>query len=310
MSFFALPPEINSLLMFSGAGSGPMLEAATAWNGLASELGTAAQSFASVTSGLAGQAWQGAAAKAMAAAAAPYAGWLSSAAAQASGAAAQAQAVASSFESALAATVHPLAVQANRNGLVQLVMSNLFGQNAPAIAATEAFYEEMWAQDVTAMVGYHGGAAAAAGQLTSGLPQALQSLPMLPGIPMGGMGGIGSAGGGTTGGSNVGGANPGSSAGDNSVGSANAGGSGSGYANLGFPTATGYINSGNMVDNSVGSANTVANTGVADPGSNSVMSGNGGNVGTGSVGGGFAGLGGVAEQKQMPMRGSFGCASG
>jgi PPE-repeat protein len=140
MSFFALPPEINSLLMYSGAGSGPMLEAATAWNGLASELGAAAQSFASVTSGLAGQAWQGAAAKAMAAAAAPYAGWLSSAAAQASGAAAQAQAVASAFDSALAATVHPLAVNANRNGLVQLVMSNLFGQNAPAIAATEAFY--------------------------------------------------------------------------------------------------------------------------------------------------------------------------
>ena len=70
MSFFALPPEINSLLMYSGAGSGPMLEAAAAWNGLAAELSSAAESFTSVTSGLAGQAWQGAAAAAMAAAAA------------------------------------------------------------------------------------------------------------------------------------------------------------------------------------------------------------------------------------------------
>ena len=52
MSFFVLPPEINSLRMFVGAGSAPMLEAAAAWSGLADELGTAAQSFASVTSGL------------------------------------------------------------------------------------------------------------------------------------------------------------------------------------------------------------------------------------------------------------------
>ena len=86
-NFAMLAPEINSLLMFSGAGSAPMLEAAAAWDGLASELGSAASSFTSVTSGLAGQAWQGPASKAMAAAAAPYSGWLSAAAAQASGAA-------------------------------------------------------------------------------------------------------------------------------------------------------------------------------------------------------------------------------
>ncbi len=61
MSFLVLPPEINSALMFSGAGSGPLLEASTAWDGLASELGNAASSFSSVTSGLDGQAWQGAA---------------------------------------------------------------------------------------------------------------------------------------------------------------------------------------------------------------------------------------------------------
>jgi PPE-repeat protein len=61
--------------------------------------------------------------------------------------------------------VHPLQVAANRNGLVQLVMSNLFGQNAPAIAAVEADYERMWAQDVAAMAGYHAGASAAAAQL-------------------------------------------------------------------------------------------------------------------------------------------------
>ena len=187
MSFMTLPPEINSLLMYSGAGAGPMLQAAAAWNGLSAELGSAAESFSSVLSGLAGQAWQGAASRAMTSAAAPYLGWLSAAASQASGAATQAQAVASEFETALAATVHPLAVQANRNGLVQLVMSNLFGQNWPAIAAAEGYYEEMWAQDVSAMLGYHGGALAAATQLTSGVAS-MPAIPSLPGVPAGGMG--------------------------------------------------------------------------------------------------------------------------
>jgi PPE-repeat protein len=172
MNFSVLAPEINSARMFAGAGSAPILTAATAWDGLASELGSAASSFSSVTSGLASQAWQGAASAAMTAAAAPYAGWLSAAAARATDSAGQARAVAGAFEAAQAATVHPSLVAANRNGLVQLVMSNLFGQNAPAIAAVEAEYEQMWAQDVAAMTGYHAGASAAAAQLSP----ALQSL--------------------------------------------------------------------------------------------------------------------------------------
>lgn len=165
MSFVVLPPEINSLRMFIGAGTAPMLAAAAAWDGLAEELGTAAQSFASVTAGLAGQAWQGPAALAMAAAAAPYAGWLTAAAAQSAGAAGQARAVASIFEAAQAATVLPAAVAANRDAFVQLVMTNLFGQNAPLIAAAEGVYEEMWAADVAAMSGYYSGASAIAAQV-------------------------------------------------------------------------------------------------------------------------------------------------
>jgi PPE family len=167
MSFLVLPPEVNSSLMYAGAGSAPMLAAAASWDGLAAELGSAAQSFSSVTSGLAGQAWQGAASAAMLATAARYAGFLTSAATQAQTAAGQAQAIASAFESALATTVHPGLVAANRNQLVRLVVSNLFGQNASGIAAMESDYEQMWAQDVAAMVGYHGGASAAAAQLPS-----------------------------------------------------------------------------------------------------------------------------------------------
>jgi PPE-repeat protein len=152
-----------------------MLEAATAWDGLAAELGSAASSFGSVTAGLTGAVWQGPAAAAMAAAAAPYAGWLGAAAAQADGAAGQARAAASAFEAAVVATVHPGMVATNRNQLVSLVISNLFGFNAPAIAAAEADYEQMWAQDVAAMVGYHGGAATVAAQLAP-MEQVLQTL--------------------------------------------------------------------------------------------------------------------------------------
>jgi PPE-repeat protein len=47
--------------------------------------------------------------------------------------------------------VHPSAVAANRATLTVLVAANLLGQNTAAIAATEAQYMEMWAQDVVAM---------------------------------------------------------------------------------------------------------------------------------------------------------------
>jgi PPE-repeat protein len=57
-----------------------------------------------------------------------------------------------------------------------MVLSNWFGFNAPDIAAAEGEYEQMWAQDVAAMAGYHGGASAVAAQLTP-FPQLLQSLP-------------------------------------------------------------------------------------------------------------------------------------
>ncbi|MGO9745230.1 MAG: PPE domain-containing protein, partial [Mycobacterium sp.] len=66
---------MNSALMYAGAGSEPLLAAATAWDGLAAELSAAAASFGSVTSGLAAGVWQGPASAAMITAARPYFGW-------------------------------------------------------------------------------------------------------------------------------------------------------------------------------------------------------------------------------------------
>lgn len=179
MSFQLLPPEITSMQMFGGTGPGPLLAAAAGWDGLAAELGSAAASFESLTSGLADGAWQGAASAAMTAAAAPHIGWLSAASAHADTAAGLARAAAAAFEAAQAATVYPAAIAANRNELVALVNSNLLGLNTPAIFAAEADYEMMWAQDVAAMVGYHGESSAIAAALTP-IVRPLANLASLP----------------------------------------------------------------------------------------------------------------------------------
>ncbi|MCV7077680.1 PPE family protein [Mycobacterium szulgai] len=166
MNFTVFPPEVNSGLIWAGPGSAPMLATATAWDTLSSELASAAGSFRSTISELAEQAWQGAAAQAMTRVAETYAAWLTAATGQAELASSRAKAIADVFETARAATIHPAVVAANRSELVSLVVSNLFGQNAPAIAAAEAGYEEIWAQDVAAMSGYYAQASAAVASLS------------------------------------------------------------------------------------------------------------------------------------------------
>ena len=161
IDFGLLAPEINSGRMYTGPGLGSMLTAATAWEGLAAELSSAASSYGSVISGLTGGPWLGPASVSMAAAAAPYVGWMNATAASAAQTAGQAQAAASAFEAAFAATVPPPVIGANRAQLMALVATNFLGQNTPAIMATEAEYVEMWAQDAAAMYGYAGSSAAA-----------------------------------------------------------------------------------------------------------------------------------------------------
>ncbi|MEZ0353830.1 PPE domain-containing protein [Mycobacterium sp. pR1184] len=165
MDFATLPPEVTSGLMYSGPGSGPMLAAAQAWEDLAAQLYSSANAYQSVVSELAAGPWLGPSSVTMAAAAASYVAWMSRTAAQADQTAGQAMAAVAAYESAFAATVPPPEVAANRSLLMSLIATNLLGQNTPAIAATEAQYGEMWAQDAAAMYGYAGSTAAAT-QLT------------------------------------------------------------------------------------------------------------------------------------------------
>jgi PPE-repeat protein len=161
MDFALLPPEINSGRMYDGPGSAPMLAAAAAWDGLAADLQSTATSYGSVISELSAGPWLGAASAAMTAAAAPYVAWMRSTATQAEQTAIQAKAAAAAYEVTFAAMVPPPVIAANRALLQALVATNLFGQNSPAIAATETLYAEMWAQDATAMYGYAGTSASA-----------------------------------------------------------------------------------------------------------------------------------------------------
>jgi PPE-repeat protein len=189
-----------------------MLAAASAWDGLATELGSTAAAYRSTLSELTGGPWMGPSSAAMAAAATPYLEWMTRAAGQAEQTATQAKAAAAAYESAFTMTVPPPVIAANRSLLTTLIATNVVGQNTAAIAATEADYAEMWAQDAAAMYGYAGssasastltpftepppttnpagatGQAAAAGQsitssgpqLMAAVPQALQGLASAP----------------------------------------------------------------------------------------------------------------------------------
>ncbi|MGV7705081.1 PPE family protein [Mycobacterium persicum] len=164
MDFGALPPEVNSARMYAGAGAAGLVAAAAAWNGIAVELSAAASCFESIVTRLRTEPWLGPASLSMAAAAQPLVAWLTDTAESSAFAAAQAMASAAAFEAGRAMTVAPAEVAANRAQLAQLVATNIFGQNMPAIAAVEARYGEMWAQDAAAMYGY-AAASAAAGRL-------------------------------------------------------------------------------------------------------------------------------------------------
>src|SRR5271168_4946198 len=161
IEFAMFPPEINSGRMYAGPGAGPMTAASAAWDALADDLYLAAAGYGFTVSDLTSS-WLGPSSVSMATAAATYVSWITATATQAALTAAQATAAAAAYEAAFAMTVPPPVIAANRALLLALVATNFFGQNTPAIMATEADYVEMWAQDAGAMYGYAGASSAAA----------------------------------------------------------------------------------------------------------------------------------------------------
>ncbi len=161
LDFAALPPEVNSARMYAGPGARSLAAAAAAWDALAAELSSTASQYRAVVSELTGAPWTGPSSGSMAAAVAPYLSWMNTTAAQAAQTAGQLGSAVTAYEAAFAATVPPGEIEVNRALLASLVDTNVLGQNSAAIAATEARYAEMWAQDAAAMYGYAGASAAA-----------------------------------------------------------------------------------------------------------------------------------------------------
>ncbi|OBF56158.1 hypothetical protein A5787_02595 [Mycobacterium sp. 852002-50816_SCH5313054-b] len=157
-----LPPEVTSAMIYAGPGSGSMMAAAAAWNGIAAELTSAALGYDQIITQLSSEEWMGPASASMASAAQPYVQWMTTTAGQAEEAAAQAQNAAAAYETVLASVVPPPLIALNRTELSQAMATNVLGQNNGIISQLEAQYQEFWAQNSAAMYSYAGQSAAAA----------------------------------------------------------------------------------------------------------------------------------------------------
>jgi PPE-repeat protein len=193
MDFAALPPEVNSGLMYAGPGSASML--AAAWDGLAAQLYSAAISYHSAVPGVTSGAWLDSASAAMAAAAATNVAWMTTTAAQA-------EQVASQAKTAFAMTVPTPVIAANRSLLALLAATNMYGYaSASATAKTLAPFTPpasstnpaglaSQAAAVTQAAGTSAGSAqTTVSQLTTVAPAKLQRLAS-PGSSTSGLSGI------------------------------------------------------------------------------------------------------------------------
>jgi PPE-repeat protein len=160
MEFTALPPEVTSALIHAGPGADSLIEASGAWQRLGTSLEESAGINAAALTSLDG-AWHGPSAAAMTQAVEPYLAWLRTTAAQCQQMAVAAQDAVAAFNSARSAVVPVASVSANRTRLAQLLATNRFGINLPAIAETEDEYQNMWANNSAAMSRYEAASAQA-----------------------------------------------------------------------------------------------------------------------------------------------------
>jgi PPE-repeat protein len=153
MEFTTLPPEVISRLIHAGPGAQSLIEASDAWQRLGTNLEESAGINGAALSSLV-EDWQGPSASAMAQAVEPYLTWLRTTAQQCQQIASSALAAVAAFTSVQAAVVPVAQVLANRTRLAQLLATNTFGKNLPAIAQTEDQYQGMWANNSAAMSRY------------------------------------------------------------------------------------------------------------------------------------------------------------
>ena len=165
MEFTTLPPEVTSALIHTGPGAESLIAASAAWQQLGTTLEDSAENYGAALPSMTGT-WHGPSSATMVQAVEPYVTWLRTTAQQTQQIASSAQAAAAAYNSVRASVVPTADVTANRMRLVQLLATNGFGRNLPAIAETEADYQSMWANNSAAMSRYQAASAQA-----STLPQ-------------------------------------------------------------------------------------------------------------------------------------------
>jgi len=175
LDFGVLPPEINSGRMYVGDGAASLLSAAAGWQAIAAGLIAAAGGMGGVTAELVGSAWSGPSSAMMGMSSTQFVAWVLMTAARAEMSAMAALGAADAHATAFAATIPPPEVERNQITTATLIATNFMGVNSAAIAASQAQYEEYWAQDASAMYAY-----AAANQT---LAASLNAPPFLPAIP-------------------------------------------------------------------------------------------------------------------------------
>jgi PPE-repeat protein len=156
-AWHALPPEINSLRLITGAGPAPMIARAEAYSAIATA--AAAQEAEVVSSmGVLSATSEGLAASAVQAAHIPYIGWLQYLTATMTEAAGRSMSQASAHGEAVAMTPPLPEIAANRAADVSLQAANIAtgGALTGAVLANEAAYMAMWAQAAAAMDIYSG----------------------------------------------------------------------------------------------------------------------------------------------------------
>ena len=149
-----MPPEINTSRLMTGAGAGPMLQAAEGWQAFAISLETQADELAASLAALAA-AWSGAASDRAVAATMPMIIWLRTASLQAQKRALQAAAQATSYTAAMAGTPPIPEIEQNHVTHAVLEATNFFGVNTVPIGMNEFdYFVRMWNQAAAVMDAY------------------------------------------------------------------------------------------------------------------------------------------------------------
>jgi PPE-repeat protein len=152
----ALPPEVNAGELMAGDQGASIAAAAAAHEALAVALTTEGARMGATTGATATTGWTGAGGAAMIATAIPYVAALEALSGWVQQSAASAAAIEQAYATARAGMVQVPVCQTNLDTTAALVMTNIIGQNTPAIIELVGQYLGFWTNNAAMMGSYEG----------------------------------------------------------------------------------------------------------------------------------------------------------